>query len=206
MNEKFFELSKEKQQRIINATMEVFACNDYKHASTDVIAAKSGVSKGLLFYYFHNKKELFLYVLDYCINITFEAFNKPEMLQITDFFDILEYGAQVKMNIIENNPFITDFIMHSYFSEREEITEELNKKITQILATTYNSYFAHIDKTKFKENIDIIELYRMLLWVGDGYLNERRRLNQPVRVSEAAATFKKIVLLFRQAVYKQEYI
>ena len=54
MNDKFFSLPEEKQQSIINAAMEVFACYDYKHASTDLIASKAGISKGLLFYYFQD--------------------------------------------------------------------------------------------------------------------------------------------------------
>ena len=41
MNEQFYELPQEKQMRIINAALEVFAQNDYKHAVTDEIARKS---------------------------------------------------------------------------------------------------------------------------------------------------------------------
>ena len=72
MNEAFETLPQEKQMRIINAAMEVFACNEYKRASTDDIAAKAGISKGLLFYYFHNKEALYLYVYEYCRRITTE--------------------------------------------------------------------------------------------------------------------------------------
>ena len=53
MNDKFYLLEEEKQLKIINAAMEVFGKNEYKKASTDLIAAKAGISKGLLFYYFH---------------------------------------------------------------------------------------------------------------------------------------------------------
>ena len=35
MNEKFYELPPEKQQRIINAGLEVFGAHDYPQASTD---------------------------------------------------------------------------------------------------------------------------------------------------------------------------
>ena len=65
MNEQFYDLPQEKQMRIINAGLEVFSKNDYKHAVTDEIARKAGISKGLLFYYFHNKKSLYLYLFDY---------------------------------------------------------------------------------------------------------------------------------------------
>ena len=48
MNEKFFDLKKEKQDRMINAALKVFASNGYKHASTDDIVTEAGISKGLL--------------------------------------------------------------------------------------------------------------------------------------------------------------
>lgn len=64
MNEKFLNLSEEKQQKIIDGAIQVFAENDYKHASTDQMAALAGISKGLLFYYFKNKKTLYLFLYD----------------------------------------------------------------------------------------------------------------------------------------------
>ena len=67
LERKIFTLSPEKQARITNAALEVFARNDYKHASTDDIAAKAGISKGLLFYYFRNKQSLYLYLYDYAL-------------------------------------------------------------------------------------------------------------------------------------------
>ena len=50
MEPAFEHLPREKQLRILNAAMKVFARNDYRHASTDDIAAQAGISKGLLFY------------------------------------------------------------------------------------------------------------------------------------------------------------
>lgn len=42
----FSQLPKEKKKRILQAAIEVFAQNDYKHASTDEIASRAGISKG----------------------------------------------------------------------------------------------------------------------------------------------------------------
>ena len=55
VNEKFFALPEEKRRRIVNAAMEAFGKNEYKRASTDDIAARAGISKGLLFHYFGSK-------------------------------------------------------------------------------------------------------------------------------------------------------
>ena len=45
MNEKFFSISKEKQERIIRCAYEVFSQNSYKEASMSKIADAGGISK-----------------------------------------------------------------------------------------------------------------------------------------------------------------
>ena len=52
MNGKFFDLKKDKQDRMISAALKVFAINGYRHASTDDIVKEANISKGLLFHYF----------------------------------------------------------------------------------------------------------------------------------------------------------
>ena len=67
MNEKFFDLNREKQDRMINAALRIFAENGYRHASTDIIVKEAGISKGLLFHYFTSKMGLFSFLFDYSI-------------------------------------------------------------------------------------------------------------------------------------------
>ena len=52
MNDKFFDLKQEKQDRMINASLKIFSRGGYRHASTDEIVKEAGISKGLLFHYF----------------------------------------------------------------------------------------------------------------------------------------------------------
>ncbi|MDY5997894.1 MAG: TetR/AcrR family transcriptional regulator, partial [Erysipelotrichaceae bacterium] len=56
MNEKFYTLSKEKQDTIINAGFKVFSDNSYKKSPVQQIADEANISKSLLFYYFKDKK------------------------------------------------------------------------------------------------------------------------------------------------------
>ena len=69
MNEKFYALSVEKQSQILNAAYKLFATNQYKKAPTSEIAAEAGISKSLLFHYFHNKRELYLFLWNYAAGI-----------------------------------------------------------------------------------------------------------------------------------------
>ena len=52
MNQKIFELNEEKRLAIINAGLEVFSKNDYKHALTDDIAAKREYQRDYCFIIF----------------------------------------------------------------------------------------------------------------------------------------------------------
>jgi AcrR family transcriptional regulator len=70
MNDKFYALLEEKQSQILNAAYKVFATNQYKKAPTSEIAAEAGISKSLLFHYFHNKQELYIFLWNYAADLT----------------------------------------------------------------------------------------------------------------------------------------
>ncbi len=67
MNEAFFSLPNERQQAILNAGYRVFSQNTYKKTPVGEVAAAAGISKSLLFYYFRNKQELYLFLWENCV-------------------------------------------------------------------------------------------------------------------------------------------
>ncbi|MFD6209493.1 TetR/AcrR family transcriptional regulator, partial [Peribacillus sp. NPDC060253] len=72
MFSKFLNMDKEKQDRIINAAIKEFAQKGYDNASTNEIVKEAGISKGLLFHYFQNKKQLYLFLYEHMIDILME--------------------------------------------------------------------------------------------------------------------------------------
>ncbi|MDP4147701.1 MAG: helix-turn-helix domain-containing protein, partial [Bacillota bacterium] len=64
MNQSYFQLPLDKQKNLINAGYKVFATYPYKKASMLAISEEAGISKSLLFYYFRNKEEYYLYLFD----------------------------------------------------------------------------------------------------------------------------------------------
>ncbi|WP_448520401.1 TetR/AcrR family transcriptional regulator [Rhodoflexus sp.] len=57
----------EREQAIIRAAEEVFFSKGFYHAKMDEVAAKAGLSKGLLYFYFNSKEDLLM-------AITYKAF------------------------------------------------------------------------------------------------------------------------------------
>lgn len=206
MNEKFFELPKEKQMNIITAAIEVFGANDYKRAVTDSIAAKAGISKGLLFYYFHNKKGLYMYVYQYCYTIMKELIIDEHFQEIDDFFELLEYGANKKVMMLSKYPGITEFVMRAYYSQNEAISDDVASDMQVGINESYGLFFKNINMNKFKEGCDIAYMYRMLVWMTDGFLHEKQANHIKVDLDEVMDEFKKWKQMFRTMVYKEEFL
>ena len=124
MNGKFFALPQERQEQIINAAYGVFSRNSYKNASMSRLADAGGVSKSLLFHYFLNKKELYLYLWEHACRLYREKVRKGDT-QTTDLFEILCQRVLAGCVFMREAPTIYLFILRAFFEENPEIREEL---------------------------------------------------------------------------------
>ena len=206
MNESFNELPEEKRMKIINAGFEVFSQNDYKKASTEAIAAKAGISKGLLFYYFHNKKSLFMFLYEYAENLMRENVLDKHYTEITDIFELFEYSAEVKYQLLSKIPYIMDFIMRAFYSQKEDITDDMNQRLIDVSNEVYSSYFTNVDFSRFKDDVNPIEILQMLVWLGDGYLHEKQRIGAHVELSELMEKNYLWMDMFKKISYKEEFL
>lgn len=206
MSERFKELSEEKQLSILRAAIEVFAKYEYKKASTDLIASKAGVSKGLLFYYFHNKKDLYLTVYEYVKQIITEGVADSRLLEITDFFDLITYATMKKIKILAENPYIVEFSVRSFYSDKEEISNDLKLKNKEGIEQNYSQFFNKINYNKFKNNVNPSEIFKMMVWLVDGYIHEQQMNNEPLRLDEIGKVVANWTEMLKQIAYKKEYL
>lgn len=206
MNEAFYELPKEKQQAIDNAAMEVFGEYEYKRASTDLIASKAGVSKGLLFYYFHNKKSLYMHTFEYATEIVKEQVSDTHLFEITDFFELIAYATKKKVKMLTENPYIMQFTMRSFYSQKEEVSGELQTSINDNVDKMYEVYFKNLEMEKFKAEIDPKQILKMLIWMTDGYLHTCQMEGKAIEIDDVDRAFTQWTNLFKQISYKEEYL
>ncbi|WP_044297621.1 TetR/AcrR family transcriptional regulator [Robinsoniella peoriensis] len=206
MNEMFFRLPEEKQQRIINAGIEVFSNHEYKRASTDEIARKAGISKGLLFHYFHNKKSFYLYLLEYTVSLVKNYIMDMHFEDITDFFELLHYMAQKKAVILAKTPHIMNFFIKTYYSQNETVSGEVQDKMQSQIDTSFEKYLKNIDLGRFKEEIDPKEIYHMLIWMTEGYMYEKERVSETVLIPELMNHYTIWSDLLKKVSYKEEFL
>ena len=148
MNEKFFDLAREKQDKMINGAIETFAKNGYKHATTDDMVKAVGVSKGLWFHYFGSKEGIYLFAYDYSVKYMLlelsTAFDGSE----TDYFEIMLKTEKTKAKVRRNYPYMPDFLR----TAQHELDEEIVSK-TSDLRQIYNERIDSLTKRAEIESV-----------------------------------------------------
>jgi AcrR family transcriptional regulator len=79
----FLNLSEDKRLRIFEAALNEFSEYDFEHASLNKIVSSAGISKGSMYQYFTDKKDLYVYVFQQIgaqKTALFEALEIPEDL------------------------------------------------------------------------------------------------------------------------------
>ncbi|WP_160724507.1 TetR/AcrR family transcriptional regulator [Bacillus sp. USDA818B3_A] len=161
---KFFNLDTDKQDRIINASIKEFAQKGYDKASTNEIVKEAEISKGILFHYFKNKKQLFLFLFDYCIQVITEDFYKKVDLSETDFFKRIRAAIIIKMDLLTKYPDIFKFIEGAYMDDSANIKGEIAQKVKELNEINFGKVYEGIDLSKFRDDIDIQKILKIITW------------------------------------------
>nr|WP_207716526.1 TetR/AcrR family transcriptional regulator [Clostridium beijerinckii] len=166
---KFLNLDSEKQNRILNAAINEFAEKGYENASTNDIVKEAGISKGLLFHYFKNKKQLFLFLYDYCIDVSLTEFYKKIDLNERDFFVRLRQIHLIKAELLNKYPKMLKFIEVANIEKSSDIENDLNMINKDELENASKRVFDGIDLSKFRDGIDIEKAINVVIWSFQGF-------------------------------------
>lgn len=169
MVSKFLNLDSEKQNRILNAAINEFAEKGYENASTNDIVKEAGISKGLLFHYFKNKKQLFLFLYDYCIDVSLTEFYKKIDLNERDFFVRLRQIHLIKAELLNKYPKMLKFIEVANIEKSSDIENDLNMINKDELENASKRVFDGIDLSNFRDGIDIEKAINVVIWSFQGF-------------------------------------
>ena len=172
MNERFFDLTREKQDRFINAACKLFAENGYKKASTDDIVREAGISKGLLFHYFGSKEGLYLYVYEYSTRYVRMEYDRSIPKNGMDFFELQRHMEKAKREIIRYYPYMTLFIQRAFRENDQELIDKLAENMDGYTALLSEVY-ARADVSMFASDVDPSAILKLCLFTSDGILNDQ---------------------------------
>ncbi|MBQ6230301.1 MAG: TetR/AcrR family transcriptional regulator [Eubacterium sp.] len=201
MNDKFYALPEEKRNKIINAGFRVFSRNSYRKSPMNEIAAEAGISKSLLFFYFRNKKEFFLFLWENVKNITIEYLTRSDVYKETDIFEMIIKGLQIKLEMMHKFPDMGRFALKAYYDEDDEIKDELRAIVEPFQQLSTNQMIPELDPAQFKEGLDLEMMYKDMYLASEGFLYHEMQ-KEDFDVDKMAAEFEKMVDFWRKLYHR----
>ena len=203
MNEKFFSLPMEKQQAIINAGYRVFSQNSYKNSPMSEIAMEAGISKSLLFHYFHNKKELYLFLWNKCAETTIDFMTKYECYEQKELFESMERGMRAKLEIIRLYPDMANFTIKAFYEKDAEVCLDIQESYQHYFNLKAKKTKLNLNPEQFMDGLDIQMMYREMYWASEGYLWEMVQRGN-LDIDQMEKDFTKLINFWKSIYLRKE--
>ncbi len=173
MNEIFKSIEEAKQQRILNAAYEEFSSQGYTKASTNRIIKKAEISKGMLFYYFNNKQELFEDLVDIGIEYLqtnfFELIDEAE----SDFIKKYYLASRIKLQALHQHRYLFEFLGNIYLhGDEDKLSAEAMHKMKDWRETGMSRIYNNIDTSLFRTDLPKERVMKLIIRCIGGYERE----------------------------------
>ncbi|MGP4081523.1 TetR/AcrR family transcriptional regulator [Pseudalkalibacillus sp. R45] len=182
MLSKFLNLDPKRRDVILNAALKEFATKGFDDASTNVIAKASGISKGLMFHYVNSKKDLFLFLYDYCHDMVNKEYLELMNFNETDLFERLRQSYLLQIELLQKYPWIFEFIKITGITKSDEINKKLEERTNNKQSLCQMTMFDIVDESKFREGLDIEKSKQIIYWSNIGFTNQ---ILEEIRNSES---------------------
>ncbi|MFC4736539.1 TetR/AcrR family transcriptional regulator [Bacillus daqingensis] len=171
MNEKFAKLDQGKQQQIMKAAYREFTKETYKKASTNRIVEEAEIGKGMLFYYFKSKQQLFLYLLERSLTAA-ERYIAEIDWSLPDVISRYEQASRKKLESFLEDPESFYFLGSILLHDLGPLPESKREQIMRMQRETKEKMFSGIDYSLFRDDVDPETALKLILWSINGYEEE----------------------------------
>lgn len=166
----FQKLDPDKQRKILQAALGEFAENGYEQASTNRIVKQAGIGKGMLFYYFNSKQELYHYLVRYCLELSEKEFLEQLDRTMDDMLDWLAHLSQKKFEFFIRYPEVSLFLANLVLREQELLPPDLREKLDELIQKGHElTAHTRFNRGKFRKDIDPDKALQLIEWSLRGY-------------------------------------
>lgn len=127
------DVAAERKEQIVRATVDCITKHGYHHFSMQDVARTAGVSKGIIHYYFLNKDDLMMSVLDRVAG-DIETVLLKDMTAVEDPVEKLRIFVNVSFNIVRNTK--------EYYQVNMDFWTQINQKseVREVIASHYAKF------------------------------------------------------------------
>lgn len=159
--------------------MNEFAQKGYGNASTNQIVKEAEISKGILFHYFKNKRELYLFLYNFSVDTLLDDYYGRLDTTSRDIFERLKQISSYKLEIIGRFPEMFRFLMAAQFEESAEVKHDLLKRNNELLMGAYTKVYENVDLSLFKDGVDTKKAIEIISWSMEGFaLREQGKMKK----------------------------
>jgi AcrR family transcriptional regulator len=173
MEERKMDLTKlglaEKEQKILEAAIDVFSQRGFSGATTNEIAKKAGVAEGTIFRYFKTKKDILRGILIQMLNMASEPIILEGISKILlntenkDLREVLKAFVKDRLELMESLfPMIKIIITEALYHEdiREAFFDNIISKAFEIFKIFYQRM---VERGLIRENVSVLTMGRSLI-------------------------------------------
>ncbi len=165
----FHALEPEKKQRILNAALDEFAGKGFKRASTNEIVKKAGIGKGMLFYYFGSKTELFEFLCEYALEFAANEYAGHFKAETGDFIERYRQLSEIKRRAMDEFKHLLNFVTHIYLDDQCEFTKRYSEQIKNLRERATKTLFDNLDCSLFKDDLKPDLTVKYIIWLMEAY-------------------------------------
>ncbi len=162
----------DKQNKIITTAAAVFSKYGYKKTTIDEIVATAGISKGLFYHYYTDKKQLYLALYEYYVDIMSSRIRDQVDLSERDLFERLKQISHIRIEIINEYPNLWGFLYSAYYEQHPDVAPLIRDKNEHLLMNSFNGSAGNIDWSKLKPGISPSQAIQAVTWIAEGFVSQ----------------------------------
>jgi len=179
--ENFERIPPDEQKKILGACLEEFALHGYEKASTNAMVKKAKIPKGTLFFYFGSKKDLYLYLIDRAVERFVAFIHQADADRPAGLFERLLYRGKIRFQFALQEPVLYQFFYHAFLNTPEAIQADLQSRYSIYASTSRQLLYDGLDRSKFKDDIDIEQAVELVYLVLEGILRRYEGLLKAIQ-------------------------
>lgn len=204
MHDKFYALPTEKQQKIINAGFRVFSRNPYRKSPMQEIADEAGISKSLLFHYFYNKKELYLFLWNRAADITIEYLTRNHCYEADDLFEMMERGMYAKIQIMCQYPDMAAFAIKAFYEKDAAVCADIQASYSRHFNRKASDALTRLNPSDFIPGLDLHMMHRQIYLMSVGYLWEISQRGDLLDARSLEKDFSEMLAFWKNVYLRKE--
>ena len=201
MNSSYYKLPPDKQNNLINAGYKIFSLYPYKKGSMSFVAGEAAISKSLMFYYFRNKKEYYLYLFDMAIQFLNGRKEESKCGEKNDLFQLVNREIERRLQAMHDYPYLLQFVTKAYYESEEEIKSDLEIRKKALTWIGKEDILKLIDYEPFQNPSDVKELINIILFIAEGCMRGREELSD-AKIREILPAFQNMMSSLKDHYYK----